>query len=387
MANESVVYERKKLAGPRTHALIIGVGWYPHLPGGGGKQLEQNEGLGQLSSPPVSARVMADWMIDRFDNPDRPLGSVRLLTSEKGKAKTFTNPRTQQEYSPQLATLQAIDQAVDEWFAAGNTDPENMLLFYFCGHGIGTQLLLSLLAHDFGVDPENALEAAIDFQRFRLGMNRCAAKYQVFFVDACRSFADTTVYAEGFAGQPLKAPSGSAVAKQQPIYYSTLLGANAFGEKNRPSYFAQALLDAFRGTGADRASGDWRVNTNRLQEALATQMTRRMRPQLASVDNLSQRFDIHHLKDTPKIPVIVSCIPPELSTKVKLACRLKGKLVHERVKPNKKPWEIELAALVNQVYVFTASGGGKKTPLEGTERWTISPPEQLVPLRVRAKQP
>ena len=51
------------VAGPATHALVIGVGDYPHLNGGSEKRTEQHDGMEQLTSPPISARLFASWLM------------------------------------------------------------------------------------------------------------------------------------------------------------------------------------------------------------------------------------------------------------------------------------------------------------------------------------
>ena len=64
------------LEGARTHVLVIGVGRYPHLKDGSGRVLENHYGLGQLTSPPLSAAAIADWFVGApFRNPAAPLGS------------------------------------------------------------------------------------------------------------------------------------------------------------------------------------------------------------------------------------------------------------------------------------------------------------------------
>jgi hypothetical protein len=66
---------------PRTHALVIGVGTYHHLPGGDGEPLKKDFGLTQLRSPPISAREITSWLLNCLNNPAAPLGSVDLLLS------------------------------------------------------------------------------------------------------------------------------------------------------------------------------------------------------------------------------------------------------------------------------------------------------------------
>lgn len=68
--------------GPATHAIVIGVGAYPHLIGGAGPLTNRNEGMAQLSSPPLSARALAEWLIESLHDPSKPLATVALLLSE-----------------------------------------------------------------------------------------------------------------------------------------------------------------------------------------------------------------------------------------------------------------------------------------------------------------
>ena len=71
--------------------MVVGVGRYRHLLGGDPeKLLDEPLGLEQLTSPPVSAEALADWLVQRqcdaargvgFNNPAAPLASVEMLLS------------------------------------------------------------------------------------------------------------------------------------------------------------------------------------------------------------------------------------------------------------------------------------------------------------------
>ena len=98
---------------PATHAFVIGVGHYPHLVGGGAALFPGHMKMGQLSSPPASARAFASWLSEHHNNPDRPLGSVALLVSDSAQ-NTFTNPRTKGTTAPVAATIRNIELAFDE---------------------------------------------------------------------------------------------------------------------------------------------------------------------------------------------------------------------------------------------------------------------------------
>ena len=127
MADESVVHSAI-IAGPATHVIAIGVGAYAHLANGSGVESPHGEGMGQLTSAPLSAKAFTDWVIGNFDDA-RPLASVRLLASGLPNDK-YTNPKTATQHDVQRATLDNVKKAVREWKAAGNTNPQNLLLFY-----------------------------------------------------------------------------------------------------------------------------------------------------------------------------------------------------------------------------------------------------------------
>jgi hypothetical protein len=66
---------------PGTHVLVIGAGQYPHLIGGEAPA-QKTDGLRQLSSPPMSARAFAEWMLRDYQCPGKELASLSLLVSE-----------------------------------------------------------------------------------------------------------------------------------------------------------------------------------------------------------------------------------------------------------------------------------------------------------------
>src|SRR5690348_1004793 len=114
---------------PRTHALLIGVGHYPYLPGGGATTTATTLGLGQLASPPISAVRLAHWLINEFNNAQAPLGSVELLVSPAPGGALPPWPA-------EGATLANVRAAYKRWLARCDLNPGNLALFYYCGHGV-----------------------------------------------------------------------------------------------------------------------------------------------------------------------------------------------------------------------------------------------------------
>ena len=182
--DECLVVDRQVGLGAATHAIVVGIGDYPYLlEGSAGQPTEFHDGMGQLTSPPISARLFARWLIESFHHPEKPLATLSLLLAERNP-QPFVNPVTGQQYNVPDASLAQVKAAVRKWKHLGDSNADNLLIFFFSGHGISQGRDTSLLLADFGAAPENVLEGAIDFQRLHLAMAQCAARYQVYFVDA-----------------------------------------------------------------------------------------------------------------------------------------------------------------------------------------------------------
>src|ERR1044071_6971500 len=133
----SALVYKKTIRGPATHAIVIGMGYYAHLKGGSGKKFRNAVGLGQLTSPPLSAHAVARWLIEEYHHHHKPLGSVSLLCSDSNnRGFEFTVNGRKRSAAVPAATMNEVQQAIWNWHALGNTNANNLLLFYFCGHGV-----------------------------------------------------------------------------------------------------------------------------------------------------------------------------------------------------------------------------------------------------------
>jgi hypothetical protein len=257
------------------------------------------------------------------------------------------------------------------------------MLFYFCGHGIAQGADAALLLEDYGADNDNALDGAIDFRRFHLGMNRCAASQQCFFIDACRASSDMLLENRGYAGRPIvqnaRAARRGKPTRQAPAFYSSLAGDAAYARPNQPSVFTEALLRSLRGAGSDDAEGDWRVSTTRLLDALDYFMRREFRSgadrvQIPAVGDQS-KVELHYLAE-PKVPVEVYCEPDRYTAEAVFTCRSHGAEVPGLPEKGAAHWAIELGA---GEYEFQASGNGFRT---GSTSQYVRPAYRVVRVEV-----
>jgi hypothetical protein len=374
------------VAGPATHAIVIGVGAYPHLVGGKRGQLTpSNEGMGQLTSPGPSARAVADWLISNLNDENKPLATVALLLSE-AKPERYRNPRSGREHAVKPAVMANVKPAVREWKDRAQDD--DRVLFYFCGHGIAAGTRASLLLADFGEEKDDVLAGAIDFTRLLQGLEHCKARQQCFFIDACRANSETALGAEGYMGNPIVKPDAFSLPvpapppRIAPVYYSTVLGQDAYGIPGARSPFTDSLLRSLAGAGSDRREGDWRVSTTGLQGALDFLMAQAFPPgspraQVPNSNSLST-FYFHYLAAEPEATVFVSCRPNEATGLAELAYQSEGAAAQARPGPSSEAWEL---ALVAGDYEFSAHfpGGGYAN---AAKKLFVDPPYQKVPLEV-----
>ena len=377
----SLVFE-KQIDGPATHAMVIGVGPYAHLPGGDGVLFPDHEGMGQLTSPPHSARAFANWLMRDYRNPAKPLASLELLVSDtQGNEFMLPNGDVKQI---ERAILPRVDSAVLDWKDRGDRSPDHLMIFFFCGHGIAGGPITTLLLEDFGERPDRPLKQAIDFNGFYHGMDKCTARQQCYFVDACRVASPTLIEAYDYAGDPIiygsTQPSGK---RRAPVYYSTVVGSRAYGRTGAPSVFTEVLLRAFDGAGSDDVDGDWRVDTQMLNRGISYLLEREIGEtagleQVSPVDGLT-RFTLHYLDRRPVVPVTVGCKPTEVNDAAVLSyCYKDGSNEVERLPPQSSDWNIDIE---EGTYCFSAKVQGR-TYRRNNEGIGVRPPFRRVHIEV-----
>lgn len=341
-----------KVKGAATHAIVIGVGHYPHLPGGSSPvKFTAEPSLGQLASPPVSARAIARWLIEEYRHPAKPLASVRLLLSDsKSKTFEFIHAGKQKQVETLATTMPEVKQAVRAWHDDGNQNADHLLLFFFCGHGIAASPDLGLLLADFGAEPKAPLEGSIHFRVFRNNMDTCAAREQCYFIDACRVATDTLIIESGNAGQSIidkvKTYNVSGRLRQEHTFYSTLAGAKAYARPGgQPSLFTEALLEGLKGAGCEEATpGQWQVEAVILHRALSKLMQDASLRLAVPEIQLSTADDnatvMLNTVAAPVIPLTVGCRPREANGVATLHCT-NGAEVRKRGPDKKhKTWKL-----------------------------------------------
>jgi len=331
----ALVYESPVVDGPTSHVLAIGIGDYPHLENGSGPLSRHAEGMGQLVSPPLSARAFVDWVLTEFNHPERPLGSVALIASEAQQAP-YRNPITGQSYSVPSGTADEVEAAIQAWVDRAQRDPHNLAIFFFCGHGLAEGSVAALLLRDYGGKATKPFDGALNLPGLLSAMASRPPNHQLFIIDSCRITSATfnanlSKVALGRTGVEADPYARVGVPGEclQSVLHSTIEGAKAYGRPGEPSVYTQALLKAFRGPGANPGSGQWWVETTSLQTALHHLITRGMSlpNNLQTPETMrSATFGIH-LPTQLEIPTFISCTDGDAMSIAQFSCRLEGQMV------------------------------------------------------------
>ncbi len=348
----------KPATGAQTHVLIIGVGGYPYLADGAFEKPQKFDGaqlLGQLSSPPVSAEAFFNTVIelDELEAWIKPLGSVDVLISNPPNSNQVLAG-----YSPENVSMENIKKSYRQWKKRCDTNPDNVAIFYFCGHGLdkGEHFLL---AEDFGEEPDNPWEGSFAFDMTRRAFFSCKAETQLFFIDACRQVTSGMLKTD-LPLNPIEAPG---ILAKDCLYNLTQKAAaaneSAYGKKNEVSFYTKALINALMGDAVSNDTGEWCVDTGRI----ASQMNAFLQkvapgqgyPQRC-ISTTSDVTQIIRFAETPLVPVTISCAPDAAQRLAELSYLNLNTNQGENRPPQNDPWNIKVKAGIYRVEARFANG-------------------------------
>lgn len=307
----TLVYQRA-VRGPELHALVLGVGAYPHAKAANATADTPAElvDVSDLPSAATGAALFADWLIAHGDRLPASLASIELLISDPAEAAGTggryrwtdrpefaeavanggVDPRSQTD---RVAPCTEADVRRDGLAWAGrlgrNGQPSTTIVFA-CGHGIAMTSRSFLLLEDLAglppADQRSLWEPFLDVQLLaaRLQRKRNVTNAYVF-IDACQEVVTARQVAEAdpttSAGEGVRLLSPDILGNDQSNVLLLLpgpMGTLAFDDgQDGGGRYTQMLIQALSGAAAVETSGlgDWAVRVSDL--SLAMQELNRLR--------------------------------------------------------------------------------------------------------------
>jgi hypothetical protein len=271
----TLVVDRQQELGerPGTHALIVGISAYRHLPGGDGPPAPASFGLQSPSSAAITAFTLYDWLVARGDDLAAPLATCRLLLSPSAE-ELASHADVAGLHAG--ATLDAFLHAVSGWRDDARRHRENIALLYLVGLGIerpdGEQLFL---LEDFGNGIGSLLRGTVTLSSIVNGMAPSTghpgmARTQVYVLDASRRRPRSDLSFDWINSTPVFDQEVSGPDDRALLtIYAAAPGSPALAGKKAGSVLGQALIRCLDGGAADLLdTGQWGVTLSSLVRAL-----------------------------------------------------------------------------------------------------------------------
>ncbi|MFG1992242.1 caspase family protein [Actinoplanes sp. NPDC048988] len=317
---------------PVTHALVIGVSAYDHLPGG-----PLTFGLKSLSSTAAGAHRFAVWLRDHYHNPRAPLATIRLLLSPTAEGEP--------------ADREHVRNAVLGWQEDNYRNSSGTSFLYAAGHGVMLSHEDSLvLLQDFAKD-RMVLDYSLDIGSVYHGMaGDQFPQSQVYFVDACRLRPEVFArFANLGTGVGLPSPFAAADRRSSSVYFSAAPGTLAYGRRDgEGTIFSAALLDCLGGLAVEAAgAGEFHVTGASLLRTLQEQVNSRARQynaeQYVTGGGTGLSHVVHYFERPPAFPYAIWLDPDHARPFVRAEIwdgDRNGLLADGRFEPNPASWDL-----------------------------------------------
>jgi Caspase domain len=330
-----LIDRRDEIPGPGLHALIVGVSLYEGLPPPSLLPPRDSPidpktlGLAQVKTPATSAWKFAQWVRERYHNPDVPLKTLRLLvSSSEDELKAITGLRDV-TIPERRANRHNVWEAMQSWKKDCTGDPRNVTIFYASGHGVqwGSKEDALVLLDDFS-GKEMFLDHGISFSGTRQGMSGpTMPQTQLYFVDACRVRPEAAKHIID-AGRGLQfriAWTGDDL-RSAPIFFAAAPETFAQGVLEEGTFFCSALIECLESLAASapngaapnmRAAHSWHVNVDSilkpLEQRVAALAEARGEKQNVVQGGQARHAIFHVLKQPPSVRVLIDVDPDEVA--------------------------------------------------------------------------
>ena len=252
----------------RTHVLIVGVGAY------------DSPGLPPTDTAVWGACAFTEWMLTKFNHPERPLGSLEFLTTPtvgQGEWKPAKDAadRLGLAASDTLATERAtfanIKAAFEAWMGRAGSSPDNAAFLYFSGHGVAKSEPMLFPQDGVLPDERHGARNLIAPVRTLNAAQFSPPNTQCYFIDACSEYTlallqNPAELPAEILWQPASAPLSDQVDTW--VYFGCRPGFRAYGPPSAAPFFTQELMASMERRAGDPTKGLSHVTTLSLWQAL-----------------------------------------------------------------------------------------------------------------------
>jgi Caspase domain len=398
----SLIYERE-VRGSAVHALVVGVGAYPWAKPGaspyGSDTPAHLRKLPDLNSAPAGARRFADWLIWHADHLPAPLASVELAVS----APPWAPPgNAQYEWKARIKTPGAdprgastavsftdgnsILEAGKRWASRLQATPDQIAVFYICGHGTAVPTRSVVWLSDVaGPDYRSAWEPFVDVQYLAGVISRLPTlKEGYLFIDACQEIVADVVFGEldeavnvGHGLEFFVRRGLTAARNKVLLLVPGPVGTIAFDDgEGGGGRFTHVLIEALNGAAARNytGAGHWGVVIDSLPRAMKILYRLRGWP-LDGFDPTPVRMlltatPIVCFPTPPKVRFAVMLDPPEAINQASCVCLQDAAgqpIVTRPCTDRAELWVGEAHARMGLCYVHAEFNGSYKTPVDLSE--------------------
>lgn len=260
------------------HALIVGVGAYPHLRDGTSPVGDPWD-MGQLTSTASSAYKVYEWLL-KADSEGRllaPLATCRVLLSPSPAEARLAGVGS-------AASVQNLAKEATAWRDDCKTSRDNVAFLYFAGHGVQRTTEDAVLClEEFREPGFGTLFHSVSLANIVGGMAPAPgfediARSQFYFVDACRVRPDKFSEFERMGTTDVFDVALAAKDDRcSPIFYAAISNQPALADASSQTLFSRAILDCLDGEAGDSLGEDsntglaqWGITVNSLNEQLSS---------------------------------------------------------------------------------------------------------------------
>ena len=327
---------------PGTHALIIGISDYKHLPSFGqsaaprGKADQLSLGLTQQTIAARTAQHFYNWLVKRKDRLVAPLATCRLMLAPSDE-EIMEQPEI--EKLKTTCTMEDFLVQANAWRQDASARKEDTTIFYFAGNGFEVEKSDPVLrSGDFGNGVGPVLRSAFRVDDLFRGMGPAhwqpdIARTQLYFVDTDRNPL-------GMVSASMRRGTTLPFDVEQPgiddrgavIFYASTPGSPAYGVKGEGlTYFLMGLILSLEGAAAIPGSIDelgrqhWQISIKSLVQNLGP-MVKDLTAQAGvkqevTLSGLVKDAVICFLDGPPKILLRLEIEPPAAAAKARIEVR------------------------------------------------------------------